>query len=102
MSGATGLDLRLPIGALFTVLGLVLGGYGLATHGDAALYAPSAGVNVNLVWGVVMLAFGLTFLLLARRAGRSAGARSAGARPAAESVEGRATEQREKTMGLER
>lgn len=98
MSGATGLDLRLPIGALFTVLGLLLGVYGLATNGDGALYAPSGGINVNLIWGAVMLLFGAVFLLLARRGAR----RPAGARLAAESVEGRATEAREKATGLER
>ena len=39
MSGADGLDIRLPIGGLFTVLGLILAGYGLATAADAARYA---------------------------------------------------------------
>ena len=97
MSGATGLDLRLPIGALFTILGLVLAGYGLATNGDAAHYAPSGGVNINLIWGAVMLFFGILFLAGARR-----GARVAGARPALETPEGRATEQRERATGLER
>ena len=37
MSGAEGLDIRLPIGGLFAVLGLMLAGYGLATGGDAAM-----------------------------------------------------------------
>jgi hypothetical protein len=97
MSGATALDLRLPIGALFTVLGLILAGYGLATNGDAALYAPSAGVNVNLAWGTVMLVFGIIFLVMARRATRVAGARLA-----ADTPEGRATERREHATGLER
>ena len=97
MSGATGLDLRLPIGALFTILGLVLAGYGLATNGDAAHYAPSGGINLNLVWGAVMLVFGVIFLIGARRA-----TRVAGARPALDTPEGRATEQREHATGLER
>ncbi|HVE79884.1 MAG TPA: hypothetical protein VNA89_13545 [Gemmatimonadaceae bacterium] len=97
MSGATGLDLRYPIGALFTVLGVVVGGYGLATAGDAALYARSLSVNINVWWGAVMLVFGAALLLAARRASRSAGAR-----PAAASPEGRATEAREKRTGLER
>lgn len=43
MSGATGLDIRLPIGGLFTVLGLLVGGYGLATGGDPAHYEASLG-----------------------------------------------------------
>ena len=65
MSGATSLDIRLPIGGLFAVLGVMLTGYGLATVGDPSRYARSLGVNVNLWWGVVMLAFGLGLLLSA-------------------------------------
>ena len=51
-----------PIGGLFTALGLLLSGYGLATAGDAAHYARSLSVNINLWWGLVMLAFGLALL----------------------------------------
>ncbi len=68
MSGSTGFDARLPIGTLFTVLGLLLTGYGLATAGNAELYARSLSVNVNLWWGIVMLVFGLLMLDGARRA----------------------------------
>ena len=96
MSGATGLDIRLPIGGLFTVLGLLVGGYGLATGADRAHYAASLGVNINLWWGLVMLAFGLLLLMLASRARRRASAR-----PAVETPEGRATEEREHRVGLE-
>ena len=46
-------DLRLPIGALFTLYGVLLTGYGLL--GDKAQYARSLGLNVNLGWGVVLL-----------------------------------------------
>ena len=62
MSRSTGLDVRLPIGGLFTALGLLLAGYGLATAGDASHYARSLSVNINLWWGLVMLVFGLTLL----------------------------------------
>jgi hypothetical protein len=62
MSGSTGLDVRLPIGGLFTALGLLLTGYGLATAGDASHYARSLSININLWWGLVMLVFGLTLL----------------------------------------
>jgi len=55
-----GLDLRLPIGALFTALGLVLTIYGAIS--DPAIYARSLGVNVNLAWGCVLLVFGLAML----------------------------------------
>lgn len=61
------LDIRLPIGGLFTVLGLLVGGYGVVTRGDAALYERSLSVNINLTWGVVMIVFGLVMLVAAWR-----------------------------------
>lgn len=67
MHGAS-LDLRIPIGLLFVLLGVILAGYGGATAGDTAMYAKTDGVNVNLIWGLVMLVTGLAFLWLARRA----------------------------------
>lgn len=70
MSGEAGMDLRLPIGGLFVVLGVMLGAYGLMTNGDVAMYERSGGMNINLVWGGVMLAFGAVFLVLAQRAAR--------------------------------
>jgi hypothetical protein len=62
------MDLRLPIGLLFVLLGLLIGGYGLIS--DPAIYASSLGINVNLRWGIVMLAFGLAMLSLAWRGRR--------------------------------
>lgn len=62
MSQSAGLDVRVPIGGLFTALGLLLGGYGLATAGDPSHYARSMSVNINLWWGLVMLVFGVTLL----------------------------------------
>jgi hypothetical protein len=95
MPGA--IDIRLPIGGLFTVLGLMLGGYGVATVDHSSLYARSLSINVNLWWGMAMLAFGLGLLLSATfYRGRLA------ARPAEETPEGRATEVREHERGLER
>jgi hypothetical protein len=99
MSGVTSLDIRLPIGGLFTVLGLILAGYGLVTVDDPTRYARSLSVNVNLWWGLVMLAFGLGLLLSATfYRGSSRGT----VRPAGQSPEGRSTEAREKERGLER
>ena len=72
MSGEASLDLRLPIGGLFVVLGIMLGGYGLATGSNTEMYVKSGGMNINLIWGVVMLVTGIIFLLLAKR-GASAG-----------------------------
>ena len=56
------MDLRLPIGLLFLLLGLLIGGYGLVS--DPEIYSVSLGINVNLRWGIVMLAFGLSMLSL--------------------------------------
>jgi hypothetical protein len=60
-------DLRLPIGLLFSILGLLLGGFGLLTRGDTEMYRRSLGYNVNLWWGLFLLLFGILMLLLARR-----------------------------------
>ncbi len=76
MSAPASFDIRLPIGGLFTVLGLILGGYGLATLGDTARYAVSLGVNINLWWGLVMLVFGALLLAGASRTRRAASAQS--------------------------
>jgi hypothetical protein len=81
-----GLDIRLPIGLLFTLVGAVLVGYGVLS--EATLYQRSLGFNVNLWWGLVLLAFGLIFLYYGRR-GTSA------MRPAEASPEGQAMEARE-------
>jgi hypothetical protein len=59
------LDVRLPIGLLFSALGLILAVFG--AFSDRALYQQSLGVNINLIWGVVMLAFGVVMLILGRR-----------------------------------
>jgi hypothetical protein len=70
MSGAAGLDVRVPIGGLFTVLGLMLSGYGLVVGSGSASLSAGSSTNVNLWWGLVMLVFGLLLLLgsfLARR-----------------------------------
>lgn len=67
MSAEGSLDLRLPIGGLFVVLGVMLAGYGLVTGGNTAMYEKSAGMNINLTWGIVMLVTGVIFLLLAKR-----------------------------------
>jgi len=93
-----GLDIRLPIGGMFATVGAMLTVYGLATGGDASMYARSLGVNVNIWWGLAMLAFGLVMLALGRRGAKS----PEGVRAAEDSPEGRATEAREHRKGLER
>ena len=62
------LDLRLPIGLMFATFGVMLTVYGLVSND--AMYATSLGINVNLWWGLVLLAFGLVMLGFAIRAQR--------------------------------
>ena len=66
------LDLRLPIGMMFTLLGVILVVYGLVS--DRAIYARSLGIDVNLWWGLVLVVFGALMLGFALRAARRGGA----------------------------
>jgi hypothetical protein len=100
MSGSASIDIRLPIGGLFSALGVLIGGYGIVTNGNAAHYQASLGININLWWGIVMLIMGLLMLTLGVRASREH--HEAGAHPAMESRQGQKTEAREHRTGLER
>jgi len=62
-------DLRFPIGIMFSLYGLVLVIFGLAS--DKAIYERSLGININLVWGLVLLAFGVWMFWLARAAAKN-------------------------------
>jgi hypothetical protein len=62
------LDIRIPIGLLFVTLGALLAAYGLL--GDKAIYARSLSININLWWGLVMLAFGGLMAWFGYRKGR--------------------------------
>ena len=64
------LDVRLPMGLLFLILGVILTVYGFFS--DMAIYAThSLGQNVNIRWGIVFSLFGLSMLYLARRKKKS-------------------------------
>ena len=64
------LDLRLPIGLMFSIIGVLLAVFGFAS--DPAIYQRSLGFNVNLWWGLVLIVFGLVMLWLVKRdTGRS-------------------------------
>lgn len=58
-----GLDIRWPIGLMFTLIGVLLVITGAATGADAR----SLNININLWWGVVLLVFGVLMLLGALR-----------------------------------
>ena len=76
-----GIDIRLPLGLLFLLLGTILLVYGAL--GDPSLYQQSLGINVNLYWGVVLFAFGGLMFALSRRSLRAATAvRASGTPPA--------------------
>jgi formate hydrogenlyase subunit 3/multisubunit Na+/H+ antiporter MnhD subunit len=62
-----GLDIKLPIGAMFTLLGLLIGIYGIATASNEAMYEVSLGFNVNLWIGILMLVFGVLMLAFSKR-----------------------------------
>jgi hypothetical protein len=64
------LDLRIPMGLMFTLVGAILSAFGVATRGRVDLYAKSLGIDANLWWGLVLFIFGLTMLLLGRRGQR--------------------------------
>jgi LPXTG-motif cell wall-anchored protein len=60
------LDIRLPMGLLFLLLGIILVTYGFVS--DPAIYTEhSLGQNVNLLWGAIFALFGGWMLFLARK-----------------------------------
>ena len=62
------LDLRIPMGLMFTLVGIILTAFGIATRTNVDLYARSLGINVNLWWGIVLLIFGQIMFQLGRAA----------------------------------
>ena len=64
-------DLRLPIGILFTIYGVLLSVYGLV--GNKEQYARSLGININFIWGLVLFVFGAVMLFLALRGKKKSG-----------------------------
>jgi hypothetical protein len=54
-----GLDIRWPIGLMFSIIGVLLVLTGL-TNGPSAR---ALGINIDLIWGVVLLVFGALMLM---------------------------------------
>ena len=65
---AMGLDIRLPIGLLFSIVGILLTSFG--AFGSKEVYGRSLGYNVNLDWGLVLIVFGAIMLVLGYRGKR--------------------------------
>ncbi len=61
-----GLDIRIPLGLMFLVTGGLMAVYGLFTRGSA-IYGKSLNININLIWGGLMFAFGLVMYIMGRR-----------------------------------
>lgn len=61
------IDLRIPMGMMFSMAGAVLLAFGLASRERADLFAKSFGINADIWWGAVVLIFGLIVLNLGRR-----------------------------------
>jgi len=63
-SGMGGMDIRLPMGLMFVLIGGVIAVYGLMTNGDVMYDEHSLGININMWWGLVLTGFGALMLLL--------------------------------------
>ena len=61
-----GLDIKIPIGLMFAILGLLLTVYGLVTASNDAMYIRSLNVNINLWIGLIMLVFGGIMLMFVK------------------------------------
>jgi hypothetical protein len=62
-----GIDVKLPIGLMFSILGILLTIYGIATGSNSDMYQRSFGVNINLWSGIAMTVFGAVMLALVKK-----------------------------------
>lgn len=60
-------DLRIPMGMMFTLMGAVLMAFGLSTKNNPEIYARFLGINADLWYGVALLVLGLVMVSLGRR-----------------------------------
>ena len=60
-----GLDIRYPIGFLFSLVGIMLTVFGLVTASNVEMYHRSFGMNINLWTGLGMIIFGCIMLVFA-------------------------------------
>jgi hypothetical protein len=67
-----GIDIKLPIGIMFSIFGILLTFYGLFTNSNVLMYQKSFGININVYSGLVMLVFGLAMLLASWKTNKSA------------------------------
>jgi hypothetical protein len=62
-------DIRVPIGLMFVLMGVLLVGYGI--FGSHEIYGRSLGLNINLIWGSVLTVCGALLFLMGIRPGRA-------------------------------
>ncbi|NMB53001.1 MAG: LPXTG cell wall anchor domain-containing protein [Bacteroidales bacterium] len=60
-------DIRIPIGLMFSIFGVLITVFGLFTASDSIMYQRSLGINVNIIMGIIMLVFGFGLLLFVRK-----------------------------------
>jgi hypothetical protein len=67
-----GLDIRWPIGLMFSLVGLLLTIYGAVTGStQPEIYKRSLEINVNLYWGLLLVVFGGWMLIMAWRGSKA-------------------------------
>ncbi|HZR21722.1 MAG TPA: hypothetical protein VFE51_30850 [Verrucomicrobiae bacterium] len=67
-----GLDLRWPIGLMFSLIGAMLVIYGLIVNSSPQAYERSLGINIDLYWGLLLLVFGGAMLTMAWKGSQKA------------------------------
>jgi len=60
-------DIRIPIGLMFSIFGILITIFGFITISDTEMYQKALGINVNIIMGILMLVFGLIMLFFSRR-----------------------------------
>jgi hypothetical protein len=62
-----GLDIRWPIGLMFSLIGVLLTVYGVVNKTASTIQVDQSATNINLIWGIVLVVFGVAMLLGAIR-----------------------------------
>ena len=60
-------DIRIPIGLMFSILGVLITVFGFVTISDTEMYQKSLNINVNIIMGILMLVFGVVMLFFTRK-----------------------------------
>lgn len=60
-------DIRIPIGLMFSIVGVIISIFGFVTKSNTEMYNRSLGINVNIYMGILMTVFGLIMLYFSFR-----------------------------------